>query len=154
MKNLIFLVSILFVGGCMETNDKNLKEKYTEEIKQTDLDFSALSESEGVTKAFIKYSDEDVVMLRDKKFPILGKKELEDYYNARPDDGSVLTWYPIKAEAAESGEIGYSFGNWKYKTKDTTLFGNYISVWRKNSNGEWKYILDGGVTTPAPEEGK
>ncbi|MBZ0199385.1 MAG: hypothetical protein K8H86_05930 [Ignavibacteriaceae bacterium] len=136
----------------MNIADKNLKEKYTEEIKEADINFSTLSEKEGTATAFIKYAGDDVVMLRDKKFPLLGKKELEDYYNARPDDGSKLTWYPLKAEAAESGEIGYSFGNWEYKTHDTTFYGNYVSVWKRNVNGEWKYILDGGVSTPKPEE--
>lgn len=154
MKSLIFCLSILLLTGCMKTEDKNQKEKYTEEIKQTDLNFSALSEKEGITKAFIQYADEDVVMLRDKNFPLLGKKELEDYYNSRPEDGSKLTWYPVKAEAAGSGEIGYSFGNWEYKTKDTTFYGNYVSVWKRKTNGEWKYVLDGGVSTPKPEDKK
>jgi ketosteroid isomerase-like protein len=33
---------------------------------------------------------------------------------------------------------------------DTTLFGNYITVWKKQSDGSWKYVSDAGSNTPDP----
>ena len=57
-----------------------------------------------------------------------------------------------KAEASEN--IGYTFGWWKYYTKkksgsDTVYQGVYITVWKKQKDGTWKYVIDGGNDTPA-----
>jgi hypothetical protein len=29
-------------------------------------------------------------------------------------------------------------------------YGNYMSVWKKQDDGSWKFVLDGGNTTPPP----
>jgi len=34
---------------------------------------------------------------------------------------------------------------------DTVIYGVYVSIWKKQKDGSWKYILDGGNTTPKPE---
>jgi ketosteroid isomerase-like protein len=59
-----------------------------------------------------------------------------------------LIWNPLKSEIASSGEIGYTFGEWKYFMKDSinsdTSYGNYMSVWKKQDDGSWKFVIDGG----------
>jgi ketosteroid isomerase-like protein len=30
------------------------------------------------------------------------------------------------------------------KDKDTTIFGTYTSIWKKQSDGTWKFVLDTG----------
>ncbi len=84
-------------------------------------------------------------------FPIIGKQSLQTFY-ASQEELKGMSWKPIRAEAAKSGELGYSFGNWKYETQDTTYYGNYYTVWRKQADGSWKWILDGGNPTPQPPE--
>ncbi len=44
-------------------------------------------------------------------------------------------------------------GNMPVKDKKgeiTTTYGNYVTVWKRQPDGKWKYVLDGGNTTPAP----
>ena len=60
-----------------------------------------------------------------------------------------MTWEPVKAEVARSGELGYSWGNWKFVKTDTTFYGNYFTVWKRQKGGKWKVALDGGNSTPA-----
>jgi ketosteroid isomerase-like protein len=65
----------------------------------------------------------------------------------------VLTWEPLKADA--SGDLGYTFGNWARKSKtaagsDTTVYGNYVSIWKRQADGSWKYVFDSGNGTPGP----
>jgi ketosteroid isomerase-like protein len=37
------------------------------------------------------------------------------------------------------------------KTKtgsDTTMYGDYVTVWQKQADGSWKYVADTGNDTP------
>ena len=62
---------------------------------------------------------------------------------------------PSKAEIAESGDLGYTLGKYEYTEKttdgeETKSNGYYVSIWKKNKDGSWKYVFDSGIT--APEE--
>jgi ketosteroid isomerase-like protein len=64
----------------------------------------------------------------------------------------VLRWEPQNADVAISCDLGYTTGPSFYK--DSTVqngeqrFGQFFSVWKKQSNGSWKVAVDIGVTTP------
>jgi len=118
----------------------------------TDKEFSRMSVEEGLNAAFIAYAADSVVKVREGNFPITGKDTMTQIYLSNPDTGVILKWYPVKAEVAASGDLGYTFGNWEMylKAKDTTMYGNYITIWRLQPDGTWKYILDTGNNTPKP----
>jgi len=66
-----------------------------------------------------------------------------------------LSWNPTKAEIARSGDLGYTFGTYEFTVLDSLdnpsiSFGNYVTVWKRQGDGSWKYVLDGAATTPAP----
>ncbi len=112
----------------------------------------------GMQEAFIKYAADDVVKLRPGEAPIMNKPDLEKMFAEHAQDGVLkFQWTPVKADIAASGDLGYTFGNWSIfvksdgTTRDTTIYGNYISIWKKQKDGSWKYVLDGGNSTPAPE---
>jgi ketosteroid isomerase-like protein len=125
------------------------------ELIEADKAFSAMSAEKGMAKAFVQYASDDVVKLRDKQLPILNKEELKKWLGDGGKEDFVLSWVPTKADIAQSGELGYTFGDWVLKTKtgggkDTLVYGNYVSIWKKQADGAWKYVLDGGNTTPQP----
>lgn len=142
---LILILAIL--AGC---NREVKDERHL--LMATDSAFSRMSSEKGLNAAFIEYAHDSVLKMRDGNFPIVGKKTMDSIYRSRPDTGMVLTWYPVRAEVASSGELGYTFGNWELfmRSQDTTLYGNYLSIWKKDSDGRWKYILDTGCNTPKP----
>ncbi len=150
MKKFLFtfcLFSIFALVSCSSPADsKQLKE----EIIKTDKAMSDLAVKEGFLKAILQYADEDIVKLNNNSYPVIGKKAFEELYrdNAGP---KTLTWEPIKAEVAKSGELGYTWGNWKFKQKDTTYYGNYFTVWKLQNDATWKVALDGGNNTPPPK---
>ncbi|MFZ0456680.1 MAG: hypothetical protein WCE54_05575 [Ignavibacteriaceae bacterium] len=152
----IFIVGLLplliiFTGNNF-ADETNTGSK--EELIKTDKEFSEKSVKEGIAAAFTAYADEDVILMRDKQFPISGIKELKEYYSKVKNGNAKLEWSPVKAEISKSGELGYTFGNWIYSTKDSkdTVFGNYVTIWKKQINGSWKFVLDGGNTTPPPHK--
>ena len=121
-----------------------------------DKNFSDFSLKNGFANAFIAYADDNAIKMVNNGHPIIGKPELINRFTKiAVSNHNVLTWTPIKAEIAQSGDLGYTFGNYELKVKletgkDTTYFGNYVSIWKKQKDGTWKYVLDGGNATPAP----
>jgi ketosteroid isomerase-like protein len=147
MKILIASCFIMLSLSCSRLSDT---EQLKEEIIRTDKAMSDLAAKEGFLKSILFYADENIVKLNDGAYPIVGKKVFEESYANKPGPKS-LTWEPLNVEAAESGELGYTWGNWKFIGKDTTLYGNYFTVWKKQKDGSWKVALDGGNSTPPPK---
>jgi ketosteroid isomerase-like protein len=122
-------------------------------MMETDRAFSRMSEEKGVSEAFVYYADEKVILTEENKPPVIGIEELKMRFNRPKNPDMTLTWEPLKGDVAESGELGYTFGRWEIKSKttsgiDTLTNGVYISVWKKQADGSWRFVLDGGHTTP------
>ena len=107
---------IILSGNNFADENDNGSEK---QLIKTDKEFSEKSIRDGIPAAFIAYADENVILMRDKQFPILGIKELKEYYSKINNGNAELEWSPVKAEISKSGELGYSFGNWIYSTKNS-----------------------------------
>jgi len=118
-------------------------------LVETDIAFSIMSEAEGMKSAFLHYADQEVIKLQEKRFPIWGIEEMKSAFDKFDDHVFTITWEPLKAEIAGSGDLGYTMGNWKLVTAEGKVkYGNYVSIWKKQSNGDWKYVLDTGTDTP------
>lgn len=120
-----------------------------------DKKWSDLSVKEGFNHARENYLCESSIETGNGSMPLMGKKAIEEFNATHPDSTFTLEWKAIRAEVAASGELGYTFGGWTIKTKtkagkDTAMYGNYITVWRKQTDGSWKYVFDGGNDTPKP----
>ncbi|GAB3782008.1 hypothetical protein GCM10028818_36990 [Spirosoma horti] len=127
-----------------------------DEIREADQNFSILSEKQGMAKAFTTYAADDVIKLNDGAAPTVGFDSLRAQMSRLPANGPVLTWQVLKADAAQSGELGYTFGQWMLTQKDGSAkknvrYGVYMTVWKRQRNGEWRFVVDGGNTTPEPK---
>lgn len=147
MKKLLFILPALSFFFLLSTSCKqknNLpKKKSTEEIIKADEAFSDLSKKEGMKKAFIEYIDNDGVLLRPGRPPIIGANAI-DFLSQVNDSSYTLTWSPAGAGIAASDDLGYSYGIYKLELKDTVVRGTYVSVWKKQKDGKWKFVLDSG----------
>lgn len=118
-------------------------------IVQTDLDFSLLSKEAGMVEAFQKYADARCVLLREGSFPIIGKDEMIEYLNMVPAENLMLIWNPMFAEVSESGDLGYTYGTYEIRMKEEQdefiSDGCYVSIWKKQPDGSWKFVLDTGT---------
>lgn len=71
-------------------------------------------------------------------------------------EGTTLTWTPVKADMSASADLGYTYGNYVFKSKDkegkpVTYYGKYTSIWKKQKDGSWKVVVDMGNSSPAPK---
>lgn len=143
----IIIAAIIF-SSC-NTKQADLSNQAAKEIWSADTAMSNLATREGFFKALLKYADDSLIIPREGSLPMIGKNEVAVAWAERP----VVTeriWKPIRAEASQSGEIGYSFGYSMYKTKDTTTYSNYCTIWKKQKDGSWKFVYDAGNSIPPP----
>jgi ketosteroid isomerase-like protein len=127
----------------------------SEILIEADCAFAALAADSGLGFAFGFYAADSATMLRDGSHPIVGKEVIKDLYS-RPLKG-ILTWQPYFADIGHSGDMGYTLGNSQYTIKDSTgavqvYHGYYVTIWKKQPDGSWKYVFDTGVD--GPEEKK
>lgn len=141
MKNTFLIVCLIFVlFSCSE----NKPVADPQVLADADLAFSDYSVRHGINKAFIEFAHDSVVLLKDKTMPIVGKQSLIESYRGKIDTGVILTWKPEKAFMAKNGELGYTYGFWTLVAKTDTTKGTYLTIWKKDANGNWKYIADTG----------
>jgi ketosteroid isomerase-like protein len=146
-KSVQFLVLsflIFSVMGCFFPKRNNAvgNEKGKIELMNADNAFSNLSAEKGMKNAFLEYIDSNGVLLRPNVIPIAGADAV-DYIIALKDEGYTMTWKPNDATVAASGELGYTYGSYILQpaTKDTVFYGSYVSIWKKQNDGKWKFVL-------------
>lgn len=139
----VFIIYLILNISCSK------KSSVVEEgiLLKTDMDFSDMSVKEGMFKAFLAYVADDGVVLRDKSFPEIGKSSMEKNFSGRYDTAFILKWEPLFEMISSSGDLGYTYGlhsNTDKKTGEVTR-GTYVTIWKKQSDGSWKYVLDVGT---------
>lgn len=148
----IFGVLLILIGlGIQKVAQEKTRKESLAEIIETDKAFSKMCFEKGMSESFINFADDGVFKLNEGNYPIIGKKELEKNINDSISN-LKLKWYPVKAEVAESGDMGYTTGNWTMTTKDSVFHGCYVSIWKRQKEGNWKYVLDGGNDCPDPSK--
>lgn len=94
------------------------------------------------------FYDSDGAMLAPNRPLLSGKKaiaefiaksfELQEYH---------IHWHANQAEAARSGELGYTSGVYEMSFRQTSgkLFfdkGKYLMIWKRQADGTWKVLFD------------
>lgn len=120
----------------------------TDDLKNADIDFSNLSREKGIKEAFIAYTAENGVLLRPFMMPVVGYDAVKKFME-EGDSNFQLTWEPLYADVSESGEMGYTYGLYTAVFRDekgveNSGRGTYVSTWKKDKNGNWKFVLDTG----------
>ena len=146
MKTSLCIALLMAVVAC------NNPEASREEILAADRAFSKLSSQKGLTEAFLAFAADDLIKPSEGQQPVFGKEALRgSLQGANAESAYRLTWEPLRAEV--SGDIGYTFGAWTRQKinateSDSTLYGNYVTIWKRQADGSWKWVLDTGNATP------
>ncbi|NTS41095.1 hypothetical protein HRG84_09250 [Flavisolibacter sp. BT320] len=121
-------------------------QKGLDEMIAAEKSFALHSVLHGTKEAFLQFADTASTMFTNGE-PVNGYQ----LWQGRPNKPGVLNWRPRYAEIAASGDFGYTCGPWTFQpgtTADKAVAnGYYFTVWKKNSAGEWKFILDIGADT-------
>jgi hypothetical protein len=116
-----------------------------EGMMRADRDFSAQSVAQGPAAAFRDWAAPDGILLGG---PWYGPDAL--YELMRPGGGH-LEWTPSAATIAPSGDLGFTVGEATSRADDGTLgYTKYLTIWRRQPGGAWRFVADGGNARPAP----
>ena len=141
-------VIIVVLGLCRAVSAATPAELKAELIA-ADTAFSAASAREGTYKAFMEVATAGTKLLSQT---VQGLGGVKREFSAAPPT-ATLTWAPSFADVAASGDLGYTWGRWAYTDrgadgKPVTTRGTYVTVWRRQPDGAWKVVLDGGDADP------
>ncbi len=119
-----------------------------ETLKQIEGEFMKAAQERGA-EGYMSYYAEDAVELPDGAPAIVGKTNIAKGMGFLDDKSNRLTWSAVGADIASSGELGYTWGNYEFLSKDKdgnqhVERGKYTTVWKKQANGSWKVALDMG----------
>lgn len=110
--------------------------------------FFEQAEMSGLAKAYKMFAAEDVRLLREGSFPILGRKDALE--RVKKDKGTVK--FSKRMFFVGGGDLAYLSDAYTLTKEDkTTVKGNLAQVWRLR-NGNWQLVMD--VWNQLPPEKK
>lgn len=150
-KLLVILILVTGFSSCVFTTKRELPvkdeahEKAFDEMVETDRRFSESCAQVGMKKSFLEFVADDAVLLRPGYLPIVEGNVIK-FLSSQEDSSFIMTWTPKGGQLAKSNELGYTFGVYevKLKSNDSTFNGTYLSIWQKQADGKWKFVLDTG----------
>jgi ketosteroid isomerase-like protein len=137
--------ALLLACGCAHGVDVTKERKA---LIDADTQFARDTAQRGV-EGWVSWFTEDGTMYPAARDPIQGRRaireEMDDLHDPRSGRGGVhLEWQPVRAEVSESGELGWTTGTSRLMTARGMRQGRYITVWRKQADGNWKVWADLG----------
>ena len=141
----IFLLPLVLATSLMAQEPDSTSALFS--MREAERNFARSSVMIGRNAAFAEYFADDSVIFTDRW--ITNGKQFSKDQKASP---IVLKWEPEFMDISGSRDFGISTGPWEvqeYRPNTPPLFtGYFLTVWKKQSDGVWKVILDGGSTTP------
>jgi ketosteroid isomerase-like protein len=117
-------------------------------LVQMERDFAKAAATKGTRDAFLEFLADDGILFQPG--PVNGKK----YWTDRPARKGLLSWQPLFADVSRGGDLGYTTGPWEFRPNapddNPVAFGQYFTIWKKQSDGSWKAALDRGVASDKP----
>jgi ketosteroid isomerase-like protein len=150
MKSLTWLSITVILLTLLQTgcNQADRQKRMADELLKIDRDFAHTSVEKGATASFLTYIDDNCVLLRPNRTPVVGREKITEMYST-PDTSFTLNWEPLFADISSSGDLGYTYGIYTVEMDSpegtiVTKEGTYATIWKKDENGNWKFVLDTG----------
>lgn len=146
MKKYLFTLICLVI---VYTNNAQIKNPNLNDLIATEYAFVSAAADIGTRDAFLKFIADDGIIFRPN--PVNGKT----YLSNTPKRPGLLSWYPTYAGISRDGDMGFTTGPADFKKdKDSSAiwFGNFSTVWQRQSNGEFRFVIDMGSSNNKPTE--
>jgi ketosteroid isomerase-like protein len=121
-------------------------------LKQLEGDFMRAAAEKG-SAGYMSYYADNAVELPNGGDAIVGKSNIAGGMGFLDDKNNLLTWSPVGADIAASGDLGYTYGTFEFRSKDkdgkeNVDRGKYMTIWKKQADGSWKVAVDMGNSGP------
>ena len=147
MKQLI-LVAALFISCPILALAQN-NPVQVNKVVDAEQNFDRLVERKGIKDAFLSVADPEGIVFKPEVVKIT------DFYNSIDKQPGTLSWTPKFARISANGDLAFTAGPYLYqngKTEDDKVFGDYVSIWRVDSDNKLKLLIDLGIQHPETEQ--
>jgi ketosteroid isomerase-like protein len=145
---LMLMFLILSAAHLMFPQQQSERTMNRQALVQMEKAFAKVAATKGTRDAFLEFLADDGIVFQPG--PVNGKK----YWSERQPAKGLLSWQPAFADVSRAGDLGYTTGAWEYRPNgpqdQPVAFGQYFTIWKKQSDGAWKAALDRGVSTEKP----
>ena len=147
MKNLLTIGVLALLGLPLTAPAQHAREA----VIAAETGFAATAKQAGTKAAFLASCAPTAFVTDGGKLA-----NAQEVWAARPAQAAArLSWYPVLADAAQSDDLGYTTGPWTaWLNERAQAAGEYVTVWRKQPDGQWKFVVDMGIerigVAPAP----
>jgi ketosteroid isomerase-like protein len=124
------------------------------EVREADSAFALMADLQGTGIAFASFVAPQGVVFSGSEI-IIGTDAVKALYDEQQRAGGTLNWRPVYADAVESGDLGWTVGEYVFTGRGANgsvvqRFGKYLTIWKKQRDGEWRFVVDGGNQSPTP----
>ena len=114
-------------------------------LSAAEAEFERSIAADGSKSAFENFLLPDAILF--KPNAIKGR----EYYRTNSDTGGfTLVRRETDSDISSNGLLGYTTGDWrlyeKGKSEASAKFGQFVTVWKRNANGEFRIALDVGIS--------
>ncbi|HST52261.1 MAG TPA: hypothetical protein VLJ61_09665 [Pyrinomonadaceae bacterium] len=149
-----FLLAVLLASSAsaqlptLPVGDKNFP-KSLAPVVEAEHAFALYSIEHGMKEAFLRFAAPDGIVFR--RAPV---NAIETWTQITPAPKGLLTWWPTYADVSSAGDLGWTTGPYEFREnaadKTPASTGHFATVWRRQPDGSFKFILDLGVSHVAP----
>jgi ketosteroid isomerase-like protein len=143
---LLFMIFAFAVSGAAQKSASLAPD--LQAVVETERAFAHTAPEKGMRDSFLAFIADDGILFRPTA--VNGKQFLE---KQQPRAG-LLTWYPAYADISGAGDMGMTTGPWEFRQKSPdeqpVAFGTFMTVWRKQADGSWKFAIDFGISHDQP----
>lgn len=117
-------------------------------VAQTPVDaeraFAAMAKTDGQWTAFRAFAADDAILF------VPQAEKAHAWLKDRKDPPAALTWSPSRSWLSCDGKTGYNTGPWS--SPGGKAVGYFSTLWRKQADGSWKWLIDHGDALASPIE--
>ena len=155
MKKLILVLAALLAaaGASAAVPDKA---KLKAELAAMEDAFSTMASEKGILHAFEHFAAPEVAFIDTDPRKYRGVEAVRQRMGNTPP-GRKLTWSAMFTDVSDDGTLGYNYGRYEARGtdadgKETVRTGFFLTIWKRQPDGSWKYVMDTGAPDrpPAP----
>jgi hypothetical protein len=139
MKIAVLVLLVFLTANVFGQIDKDLQI-----LAETEKSFARFAAEKDTKSAFLEFAAPDGTVFQPNPTNAIA------YWKARGASKGLLSWTPAFADVSANKMLGWTTGPWEYypkgKTDAPTAFGDFATIWQRQPDGKYKFVLDIGVS--------